>query len=152
MLVANWQAQPWQRQILVAIDDSRISQTVIEVAIRIVKVSKLPVTVLAGVPTESLREMAEQLVAGALEAFAREGIAGNSLVLCDKTPDRAIIDTAGDIGADLVIIGNDQRKGLARKIAWQTTDRVVLGLTCAVLVVKRAPEPSTLVAAVRQQA
>ena len=152
VLVANWQAQPWQRQILVAIDDSRISQTVIEVAIRIVKVSKLPVTVLAGVPTESLREMAEQLVAGALEAFAREGIAGNSLVLCDKTPDRAIIDTAGDIGADLVIIGNDQRKGLARKIAGQTTDRVVLGLTCAVLVVKRAPEPSTLVAAVRQQA
>ena len=40
----------------------------------------------------------------------------------------------------------------SRKIAGQTTDRVVLGLTCAVLVVKRAPEPSTLVAAVRQQA
>ena len=152
VLVANWQVQPWQQRILVAIDDSRISRTVVEVAIRITKVSKLPVTVIAGVDSDSQREQGEQRLARALELFRAEGIAGTPLVVIGKTPDRAIIDAAGEIGADLVIIGNDQRKGLARKIAGQTTDRVVLGLSCAVLVVKRAPEPSTLVAAVRQQA
>jgi nucleotide-binding universal stress UspA family protein len=109
------------------------------------------VTVLAGVDAEAQREQGEHRLARALELFRAEGIAGVPLVVIGKTPDRAIIDAAGEIGADLVIIGNDQRKGLARKIAGQTTDRVVLGLSCAVLVVKRAPEPSTLVAAVRQQ-
>ena len=152
VLVANWQVQPWQKHILVAVDDSRISETVIEVAIQIAKASKLPVTVLSGVATESHRDMAEKEVAYKLGLLKAEGIEGKALVVVGKTPDRAIIDTAGEIGADLVIIGNDQRKGLARKIAGQTTDRVVIGLSCAVLVVKRAPEPSSLIAAVRQQA
>jgi len=91
-------------------------------------------------------------VASKLSLLKTEGIEGKALVVIGKTPDRAIIDTAREIGADLVIIGNDQRKGLPRKIAGQTTDRVVVGLSCAVLVVKRATEPSSLIAAVRQQA
>lgn len=51
-----------------------------------------------------------------------------------------------------VDIGNDQRKGLSRKLVGQTTDRIVGGLKCAVLVVKRPPEPEALLAAVRNQA
>jgi SulP family sulfate permease len=152
VLVANWQVHPWQKRILVAVDGSQISETVIEVAIHIAKASKLPVTVLSGVATESQRDKAEEDVAQKLDLLKAEGIECHSLVVIGKTPDRAIIDTAGVIGADLVIIGNDQRKGLPRKIAGQTTDRVVVGLSCAVLVVKRAPEPSSLIAAVRQQA
>ena len=152
VLVANWQVKPWQKHILVAVDDSPISETVIEVAIQIAKASKLPVTVLSNAATESHRDMAEKVVAYKLGLLKAEGIEGKALVVIGKTPDRAIIDTAGEIGADLVIIGNDQRKGLPRKIAGQTTDRVVVGLSCAVLVVKRAPEPSSLLAAVRQQA
>lgn len=152
VLVANWQVKPCQKHILVAVDDSQISETVIEVTIQIAKASKLPVTVLSDVATESQRDKAEKNVANKLGQLKAEGIEGNAIVVIGKTPDRAIIDTAGEIGADLVIIGNDQRKGLPRKIAGQTTDRVVVGLPCAVLVVKRAPEPSSLIAAVRQQA
>lgn len=152
VLVANWQAQPWQKHILVAVDDSRMSETIIEVTIQIAKASKLPVTLLSGITIESQRDKAEEDVANKLGLLKTEGIAVNTLIVTGKTPDRAIIDTAGEIGADLVIIGNDQRKGLSRKIAGQTTDRVLLGLSCAVLVVKRAPEPSSLVAAVRKQA
>ncbi|MGD9950630.1 MAG: sulfate permease [Desulfobulbus sp.] len=152
VLVANWQVQPWQRHILVAIDDSQISETVIEVAIQIAKASKLPVTVLSSVASESQREKAEEQVAYKLDLLKAEGIAANVHVAIGKTPDRAIIDAAEEIDADLVIIGNDQRKGLARKIAGQTTDRVLVGLSCAVLVVKRAPEPNSLIAAVRKQA
>ncbi len=152
VLVANWQAQPWQKHILVAVDDSRMSETIIEVTIQIAKASKLPVTLLSGITIESQRDKAEEDVANKLGLLKTEGIAVNTLIVTGKTPDRAIIDTAQEIGADLVIIGNDQRKGLSRKIAGQTTDRVLLGLSCAVLVVKRAPEPSSLVAAVRKQA
>lgn len=152
VLVANWQAQPWLKRILVAVDDSRISETVVEVALQISKVSKLPVTVLSGIAAESQRDKVEQQVATIIGLLQSEGIVGEALIVSGKTPDRAIIETAENIGADLVIIGNDQRKGLARKIAGQTTDRVLLGLSCAVLVVKRAPEPSSLVAAVRKQA
>jgi sulfate permease, SulP family len=108
--------------------------------------------VLSGVATESHRDMAEKVVTYKLGLLKAEGLEGTALVVVGKTPDRAIIDAAAEIGADLVIIGNDQRKGLARKIAGHTTDRVVVGLSCAVLVVKRAPEPSSLIAAVRQQA
>jgi len=50
------------------------------------------------------------------------------------------------------VIGNDQRKGLSRKLVGQTTDRIVGGLKCAVLVVKLPPEPEALLAAVRNQA
>lgn len=152
VLVANWQAQPWQKRLLVAIDNSQISETVIEVALQIAKVSKLPVTVLFSVSAESQRGAAEKEVAEKLALLTGQGIAGTACVAIGKTPDRAIIDTAEEIGADLVIIGNDQRKGLPRKIAGQTTDRVLLGLPCAVLVVKRAPEPNALIAAVRKQA
>lgn len=152
VLVANWQVQPWHQHILVAIDDSRISETVIEVALQIAKVSKLPLTLLSAVSAESQRDKAEQEIAKKGSLLTAEGLAVNSVVVIGKTPDGAIIDTAEAIGADLVIIGNDQRKGLARKIVGKTTDRVVLGLACAVLVVKRAPEPSSLIAAVRKQA
>ncbi len=60
VLVANWQVKPWQKHILVAVDDSLISETVIDVAIQVAKASKLPVTVLSGVATESHRDMAEK--------------------------------------------------------------------------------------------
>jgi len=152
MLVANWQAQPWQKRILVAVDDSLISETVNKVALQISKVSNLPVTVLSGISTESQRDKEEQEVPNIIGLLHSEVIVGDARVVSGKTPDRAIIETAEDIGSDLVIFGNGQRKGLPRKIAGRTTDRVLLGLSCAVLVVKRAPEPSSLVAAVRKQA
>nr|WP_321467497.1 sulfate permease [uncultured Desulfobulbus sp.] len=152
VLVANWQVQPWKKHILIAVEDSQISETVIEVAVQIAKASKLPVTLLTSVAAESKREKAEEQLAAKLDLLKAENIEAKGHIVVGKTPDRAIIETSGEIGADLVIIGNDQRKGLARKIAGPTTDRVVVGLSCAVLVVKRAPEPSSLTAAVRQQA
>ena len=92
VLVANWQVKPWQKHILVAVDDSLISETVIDVAIQVAKASKLPVTVLSGVATESHRDMAEKMVAYKLGLLKAEGIEGKALVVVGKTPDRAIID------------------------------------------------------------
>ena len=73
-------------------------------------------------------------------------------VIVEQPPEQAIIETATACGADLVVIGNDQRKGLSRQLAGRTTDQVVGSLSCAVLVVKRPPEPDALKDAVRKQA
>lgn len=144
VLVANWQSQPWQKRILMACDDQPIGDTVVEVVIQIAKAAKLPVTLLAIAGNADDIEDKRNLL-------RLEGITCDTTMV-DKTPDRAIIDTAREIGADLVVIGNDQQKGLSRKLTGQTTDRVVGELECAVLVVKRPPEPDELVAAVQKQA
>ena len=151
VLVANWQAQPWQKRILMTTDGSPISATIAEITAQIAKVSRLPVTVLAAVGTDAERAQAEEDVAERIGLLKMEGIACEAMIV-SKTAERAIIETAQEIGADLVIIGNDQRQGLSRKLVGQITDRVVGGLTCAVLVVKRPPEPDDLVAAVQNQA
>ncbi|MFN6962033.1 MAG: universal stress protein, partial [Rhodocyclaceae bacterium] len=151
VLVANWRAQAFSKRILVASDGSSISVTVTEVAAQIAKATGLPVTLLAAATTDAERAHAEEDLAEKLGLLKIEGIVSDSRIVA-KPPEAAIIDTAQEIGADLVVIGNDQRKGLARTLAGQTTDRVVGGLACAVLVVKRPPEPDALVAAVQKQA
>jgi SulP family sulfate permease len=151
VLVANWQAEPWRKRILMATDGSPISDTIAEMTMQIAKAARLPVTVLAAAATDAQRARAEEDIAEKLGLLRVEGIDCTGMIAA-KAPDLAIIDTAREIGADLVVIGNDQRKGLSRKIAGQTTDRVVVGLDCAVLVVKRPPESEDLVAAVRNQA
>ncbi len=151
VLIANWPSQPCQKRILMASDGSRISETMTEVTAEIAKALHLPVTVLAAVPPGGNRAKAEEDVAEKIGLLKIEGIDCTPLIV-ENTPERAIIDSADGIGADLVVIGNDQRKGLSRKLVGQTTDRIVGGLKCAVLVVKRPPEPDALVAAVRNQA
>ncbi len=151
VLVANWRAQPIQRRILMASDGTRISEIALEVTVMIAKALGVPVTILAAAQTESEKSRAEEDLAKKLGQLRVESITGEGRIVA-QPPAEAIIDTAREIGADLVVIGNDQRKGLTRKIAGQTTDRVVGGLDCAVLVVKRPPEPDNLVAAVKNQA
>jgi SulP family sulfate permease len=149
VLVANWQAQPWQKRILMTTDGSPISTTIVEVTAQIAKVAHLPVTVIAS--TDAERSQAEEDVAEKIGLLRVEGITCEAVIVA-KTPEHAIIDTAREVGADLVIIGNDQHKGLSRTLAGKITDRIVGGLSCAVLVIKRPPEPDELIAAVQNQA
>jgi len=151
VLVANWQAQPFKNRILVASDGSPISATVAEVATQIAKATSLPVTIMAAATSDTARIRAEKDLAEKVGLMKIEGVTAEGRIVA-LPPEQAIIETAQEIGADLVVIGNDQRKGLTRKIAGQTTDRVVGGLACAVLVVKRPPEPDALIAAVNKQA
>ncbi len=151
VLVANWQAHPFKNRILVASDGSPISATVAEVATQIAKATGLPVTVMTAATSDAARAKAEEDLAEKVGLMKIEGVSADSLIIANP-PEQAISDTALEVGADLVVIGNDQRKGLTRMIAGQTTDRVVGGLKCAVLVVKRPPEPDALVAAVDKQA
>jgi SulP family sulfate permease len=152
VLVANWQARPWKQRILITTDGWPISVTIVEIAAQVAKAAKLPVTVLSAATTDAEREKAEEDVAGKIALLRLEGIECEARIVAGKPPAEAIIDTAREICADLVVIGNDQRKGLSRKLAGQITDRVAGELNCAVLVVKRPPEPDELAAAVQNQA
>lgn len=151
VLVVSWLAEPCQRRILMASDGSRISEIMTEITAEIAKALRVPVTVLVAIPPGADRSRAAEDIAEKCGLLKIEGVAAEGVIV-DKAPEAAILETAAAIGADLVVIGNDQRKGLARKLVGQTTDRVVGGLRCAVLVVKRPPEPALLSAAVRNQA
>ena len=151
VLIANWPSEPCRKRILMATNGARISETMVEVTAEIAKAMGLPVTVLAAVPPGGNRAQAEEDVAEKLGLLKVEGVDCTSLIV-EKAPEPAILEAAAEIGADLVVIGNDQRKGLSRKLVGQTTDRIVGGLKCAVLVVKLPPEPEALLAAVRNQA
>lgn len=151
VLIANWPSEPCRKRILMATNGARISETMVEVTAEIAKAMGLPVTVLAAVPPGGNRAQAEEDVAEKLGLLKVEGVDCTSLIV-EKAPEPAIVEAAAEIGADLVVIGNDQRKGLSRKLVGQTTDRIVGGLKCAVLVVKLPPEPEALLAAVRNQA
>ncbi len=151
VLVANWRARPWRQRILLATDGSRVSDIAADMTGQIAKAAGLPITLLAAATSDAERARAAEDLAEKSGLLKIEGIAVDTRCVA-LPPTDAIVNTAREIGADLVVIGNDQRKGLPRKIVGRTTDRVVGGLDCAVLVVKRPPEPDELTAAVDKQA
>ena len=151
VLIANWPSEPCRKRILMATDGSRISEIMTEVTAEIAKALHLPVTVLAAVPPGANKAKAEEDIAEKLGLLKVDGIDCTGMIV-EKPPEPAILEAATEVGADLVVIGNDQRKGLSRTLVGQTTDRIVGGIKCAVLVVKRPPEPEALIAAVRNQA
>jgi len=137
VLVANWQANPPRKRILIASDGSRISDTAIDITANIARVLGLPVTVLAAAPPGSDTAAAQSDIDRKLNLLRVEGVECEGR-LAERAPDCAIIEVAHERGADLVVIGNDQRTGLARTLAGATTDIVAGGLDCAVLVVKQS--------------
>ena len=63
-------------------------------------------------------------------------------LLVQGTPTQTIIDTAGEQGVDLIILGTHGRTGLAHVLLGSVAEHVVRQGLCPVLVVRRAPDPS----------
>lgn len=93
---------------------------------------------LSGIETDELESRQRAL---ADEALAEaKGIAGEHEVECvtvTKTgpAHQKIIDYAGDIGADVIVVGASGRDSLGDVVLGSTTDRVVRAATIPVLVV-----------------
>lgn len=150
VLIAHQECRLWQQRILMLSIRSPLGETMLDVTAQIARAAKLPVTVLAVASSE-----AEQLDAQE-DAAKKASLLRYEDVDCDiriviGSPEQTVFAVANEIGADLIVIGNDQQKGLSRKLTGQTTDRIVGRAGCAVLVIKRPPEPKSLVAAVRNQ-
>lgn len=143
------------KSIVVATDGSRHSTAAVSHAIGLAKRNDSQLTVIAVVPAEiaaptdldftidmrdklAEEEMrhAEQNAKAVKEAAEREGVAVRAFVMTGK-PAEAIIQTAAERRADLIVVGSHGRTGLERLMLGSVAERVIVLASCPVLVVKK---------------
>ena len=98
----------------------------------------------AGMTTTLLDDLetdAQHLLQASRERVQGAGLQGESL-LVQGIPTRTIVDTAGEQGVDLIIMGTHGRTGLAHIFLGSVAEHVVRQGPCPVLVVRRAPDSS----------
>ena len=144
------------KNILVATDGSKYSAAAASEAIGLAKRNGSKLTVISVVPSELMtptdiefsmpqreliakKEMheAEKNAKAVKDAAQKEGVAVQAFVMSGK-PSDAIIETAREKGADLIVQGSHGRTGLEKLLMGSVTERVIVLSTCAVLVVKTA--------------
>jgi nucleotide-binding universal stress UspA family protein len=99
---------------------------------------------LEGVGTQSLRQSLENEANQRLDAVRASatstGLACTSHLVYGQEPHREIVNTALDIGADLIVLGRRGKRGLARFMVGHATAWVAGNAPCRVLVVPRAAQ------------
>lgn len=143
------------KSIVIATDGSPYSTAAASEAIGIAKKNGSKLTVISVVPAElatptdvdfaaTQRELlaekemqaAEKNAKAVKEAAQKEGVAVQAFVMTGKPAD-AIIETAKEKNADLIIVGSHGRTGLERLLMGSVAERVIVMSACAVLVVKK---------------
>lgn len=142
------------KSIVVATDGSKYSAAAASEAIGIAKRNNAKLTAVAAVPADIAiptdvdfaaiqrekladQEMqaAEKNAKAVKEAAQKEGVTAQAFVMTGKPAD-AIIETAKDQNADLVVVGSHGRTGLDRLLMGSVAERVIVLANSAVLVVK----------------
>jgi len=142
------------KSIVVATDGSPYSIAAASEAIGIAKKNNSKLTVISVVPAElasptdidfaatgrellAEKEMqvAEKNAKAVKEAALKEGIAVQAFIMTGKPAD-AIIETAKDKNADLIVVGSHGRTGIERLLMGSVAERVIVMSSCAVLVAK----------------
>jgi len=155
VLVVPKTAQLEFRNILVATDGSRYSAAAAAEAIGLAKQNNSALTVISVVPSELMtptdldftvnqrefiadKEMhdAEKNAKTVKETAEKEGVFVKAFVLSGK-PAAAIIETAREKRADLIVLGSHGRTGLEKLLMGSVTERVIVLAACPVLVVKK---------------
>ena len=140
--------------ILVATDGSRYSDAAVSEAIHIAKRCGGSLIVVSVAASESISPLdivhsqmqrgliadkelkeAENNIKKAKDLAGKEGVKAEGLVLSGR-PHEAIVDTAKEKKADLIIVGSYGRTGIERLLMGSVTERVIGHADCAVLVVK----------------
>ncbi len=154
VLVVPRAAQPEFKNIVVATDGSTYSVAAAAEAIGLAKRNNGSLTVVSAVPSELAtptdidftmnqkeliadKEMhqAEKNAKVVKEAAQKEGVAVRAFVMSGK-PSEAIIQTAQEKNADLIVLGSHGRTGVERLLMGSVAERVIVLASCAVLVVK----------------
>lgn len=154
VLVVPRAAQVEYKNVLVATDGSKYSTAAASEAIGIAKLNKSLLTVIAVVPAElatptdvdfgvgQREKIADQVMREAeknakivKDAAQKEGVSVHAYVMTGRPAD-AIIETAKDKGADLIVVGSHGRTGLDRLLMGSVAERVIVLANSAVLVVK----------------
>ena len=99
-------------------------------------------------PQEIRDEVLDQVRRRLSECVARGGRANVTSAILAGAPARAIVDSARDQHADLIVMGTHGRHGMAHLLLGSVAERVVRTATCPVLTVRGAAvERQTKVAA-----
>ncbi len=154
VLVVPKDAQLNFKNIVVATDGSKYSASAASSAIGLAKRNGADLTVISVVPAELLTPMdldltmtqreniaeqemkeAEKSAKAVKDAAQKEGISVKAFVLSGK-PSDAIIQTAREKRAGLIVVGSHGRTGVERLLMGSVAERVIVLSECPVLVVK----------------
>ncbi|GAB4171990.1 MAG: universal stress protein [Rhodocyclaceae bacterium] len=138
-------------RILITTDGSEYSEGAKRVGIALAKQFGARLTAITAEPmdddmelvgTRNLREAqqaaAQARVTAVREAAAAAGLVCETLVEPASDPYRGILVAAEETGADLIVMGRRGRRGLARWMVGDATEKVAGQARCAVLAVPRA--------------
>ena len=154
VLVVPKAAQLEFSNIVVATDGSKYSLAAASEAIGLAKRNSSALTIISVVPSELMtpvdidftvnqreliaeKEMleAEKNARAVKEAAQKEGVAVKAFVMSGKPAD-AVIETAREKRADLIVLGSHGRTGIERLLMGSVAERVIVLASCPVLVVK----------------
>jgi len=143
------------RNILVATDGSNYSAVAATEAIGLAKQNNSALTVISVIPSELVTPMdidftvnqrefiaekemheAEKNAKAVKEAAEKEGVFVKAYILSGKPAD-AIIETAREKKADLIVLGSHGRTGLEKLLMGSVAERVIVLAACPVMVVKK---------------
>jgi nucleotide-binding universal stress UspA family protein len=121
--------------IVLPVDGSRHSDAAATTVVSLVKQCKVPVTVVSVAADERLQDDARKQSQRVKDLLEKSGVAAESQVRIGL-PDEAIVATARERGADLIVMGSHGRSGLERLLVGSVSERVIGRAECPVLVVK----------------
>jgi len=138
VLVTPRNSQIEAKNILLAVDGSPYSDRATSAAINLAKRLKAQISLLSVVYSEhkeNRRREAEVVVERTQKVLVAEGISVESRIVTGRYAE-SIVETAQDIGCDLILVGSHGRTGLKKRLLASVSERVIGLAQCAVLVVK----------------
>lgn len=145
------------KKILVSTDGSDLSQKAANHALELAKVTgasvvavtvtpSYPVTYLEGsmpINSEQAKEVeakwraeSQQFVSSIQDAGSKLGVTVDGVIVNNDSISDAILDTAKDTGADLIVMASHGRKGIARLLLGSETQHVLTSSPIPVLVLR----------------
>ncbi len=85
---------------------------------------------------EAAGKRGEAILQEAVSVAETAGVQAERAVLMNPLPHKAILEEAGACGADLIVMGSHGRRGLEGLLLGSETQRVLLGSSAPVLVVR----------------
>src|SRR2546425_10127223 len=131
------------RRILVSLGGASVDADVIRTAVTLAKANKAEVTAIHVIEVrwnmaldavlEAETERGEVLLDDAAKIASQSGLTIETELLQAREAAAAIIDTAREKKADLIVLGMPFRKRLGRVYVGRTVENVYIGAHCAVL-------------------
>ena len=139
------------KRILVAVAGTSVDPDVIRLAVSLAKPAKAEVIAVHVIEVrwnmaldavlEPELDHGEELLANAAKVAEQAGLRIETELLQAREAAAAIIDTARERGADLVVLGMPYRTRLGRVFVGKTVQNVYVGASCAVLAYRQeAPQ------------